>query len=80
MYKHHIILNPNNHPSSSSVVCYHGKSPWKKHKKKLTYLRISDCQMTVQLHRTDYDSKQDFVNKLKLLEETIRDFRLHLEK
>lgn len=75
------FLNPDDHPSSGFVVCYHGKSPWTKLKKrKYTYLRIGDCHQTVNLHKTDQDSTEDFIKKLKLLVSTINKFIAYLEK
>jgi hypothetical protein len=79
-YKTQTWLNPENHPSTGNVVCFHGKSPWEKRKKKLTYLQISDCNNSIRLHRTDFDSKEDFCIKLKLLESAIREFRLALSQ
>lgn len=73
------FLNPATHPSSSSVVAYCGKAPWKKHTAQFVYLRISDCKNTIELHPTDFDSRLDFSKKLKKLEKTIREFRKYLE-
>jgi|688.fasta_scaffold211765_5 hypothetical protein len=78
VFKTETWLNPKNHPSTGSVVCYHGKAPWKKHKKKLTFLQISDCSGSIRLHRTDYDTKEDFASKLENLEMAISEFRKYL--
>jgi hypothetical protein len=72
------FLNPKGHPSSGFVVAYHGKSPWKK-KEEHTYLRIGDCHQIVSLHKTDYDTNEDFIKKLEQLETVIFKFKEHLK-
>ena len=44
-----------------------------------TFLEISDCHNSVRLHKIGSDSKEQFIIKLKLLEEEVRKFREHLE-
>ena len=60
-------------------MTYDGQSPWAE-KSRLTYLRISDCQGTIQLHKTDFDTDEDFCLKLETLEKVLRRFRKHLKR
>ncbi|MGD0331437.1 MAG: hypothetical protein ABSB40_13500 [Nitrososphaeria archaeon] len=73
-------LNVNDHPSTGSVVAYHGSSPWLQGKKRdmLTMLEVSDCHSKVRLHRTDVDSMEDFIVKMEKLSDVVNDFIAHL--
>lgn len=69
-------LNPDDHPSTGSVVAYHGDSPWSKNDKAetSTFLEIADCHSKVRLHRADIDSMNDFIVKMEKLRGAIDEF------
>lgn len=79
-YKSEKWLNPLSSPSTGAVVCYHGKSPWKKSKDKMIYVQINDCHNSIRLHRTDHESKKDFANKIDVLIQELEQFRNYLLK
>lgn len=80
-YKSQTWLNPITSSSTGSVVCYDGtyKDPdgscWGS-----TFIQIADCSQKIKLHKTDYDSMEDFIAKLKLLRGDISKFIEHLEQ
>jgi len=82
MYNKRTWLNSEDSDSTGSVVAYDGvvttydndeQLPW-------TYLEIADCRTKIRLHRTKDDTKEDFINKMKLLKNEIELFVNHLEK
>ena len=80
MYNKRTWLNPENSPSLGSVVAYDDREPWKDKMFGDVFLAISDCHVTVKLHKTEDDSIEDFINKMKLLHKEIGLFIEHLEK
>jgi hypothetical protein len=79
-YSNRKFLNPEGHPSTGSVVAYHGEAPWKKGKKRdiLTILEISDCHNKIRLHRAEVDTLDEFIVKMEKLRDVIDDFVVHL--
>jgi len=73
-------LNPLSSPSTGSVICYHGQSPWNKQKEKIAFVQINDCHNSVRLHKVDSDSKKDFANKIGVLIEELEQYRNYLLK
>ena len=75
-------LNPDGHPSTGSVVAYHGEAPWRKSKKRdeMTILEISDCHSKVRIHRSETDTREEFIGKMETLREVIDDFVCHLRQ
>ena len=79
-YSNRKWLNPNGHPSTGSVVAYHGESPWGCDEKPemLTILEISDCHNKVRLHRSQKDTLDEFIEKMEKLRNVIDEFVTHL--
>ena len=84
-YSSRAWLNHPNSPSTGSVVCYDGI--WPENPKSAesetsphVYCEIADCHMKVRLHQSHQDSREDFIEKMKLLREEIDKFITHLEK
>lgn len=74
-------LNPKNHPSTGSVVAYHGESPWLADGQEFfTMLEVSDCHRKARIHRADKDSVADFIKKMEKLNKVITDFITHLKE
>ena len=74
-------LNQPTTPSTGSVVCFHGichypedKDDWEN-----MFLEVSDCHVKARLHKTTFETKEDFIQKLKLLKTNIINFIEHLE-
>ncbi len=74
-------LNPEGHPSTGSVVAYHGESSWCSEGKpeKITMLEISDCHCKVRLHRTEIDTMDSFIDKMVTLRNVVDEFITHLK-
>lgn len=71
-------LNPDNRPSTGTVVAYHGPSPWDPDDIS-TFFEVSDCHYKVRLHPTNLDSLADFAKKLRILENTAKQFADYLD-
>lgn len=72
-------LNPDGHPSTGSVVAYHGESPWDDGgADTVTMLEISDCRHKVRLHRSEKDTLEGFIAKMEILRDVIDEFVTHL--
>ena len=81
-YSNRQWLNPDGHPSTGSVVAYHGESPWDRDGKPdmMTILEISDCHNKVRLHRSEKDTMEEFIGKMETLRDVIDDFVSHLRQ
>lgn len=72
------LNNPGSY-STGSVVTFDGVVEWDSGQKHHTYLEIAGCSSKVKLHRADYDTEEDFINKMKLLRQDIDQFINHLK-
>jgi len=74
-------LNPDRHPSTGSIVAYHGDSPWDRDGKPevMTILEISDCHNKVRLHRSEKDTLVEFIEKMQTLSNEIDSFIIYLK-
>lgn len=74
-------LNPVDKDATSSIVCFNGTvTDFKGKTYPSTFLEISDCQTKIRLHQTSDDTREDFIEKLKLVKSEIKRFIKHLEK
>ncbi len=80
MYNKRVWLNKNNSASIGNVVAFDGEVLWKKEKIRSIFLSISDCNVSVRIHKDDNDTIDDFIDKIKLLKDEIELFINHLEK
>ena len=80
MYNKRTWLNKDKSPSTGNVVAFEGETLYRGESIHNIFLSISDCSVSARLHKTDEDSIQDFVDKMKLLEKEIHKFVKHLEK
>lgn len=78
-YSKRTWLNKDGSPSIVNVVAFDGETTWKGEKYRNTFLSISDCSVSARLHKTDDDTIDDFIDKMKLLRSEIDDFIEHLE-
>ena len=79
MYNRRTWLNKDNSPSTGNVVAFEGEVLWKMEKISSAFLSISDCNVSARLHKTDEDTMQDFIDKMKILKNEIDLFIKHLE-
>lgn len=80
MYNKRTWLNPDNSPSMGSVVAFDDREIWKGKPFGDVFLSVGDCHSRIKLHKTDDDTIEDFINKMKLLRNEIDEFINHLEK
>jgi hypothetical protein len=80
MYNKRTWLNPESSYASSNVVAFDGEVIHRGNKNRITFLSVSDCNMSITLNRNEGDTDQDFINKIKLLRDEINLFINHLEK
>lgn len=73
-------LNRKDSPSTGSVVCYEGEKSYKDGPYHHMFVEVSDCHVRARLHKAPYDTKEDFIAKLKLLVRDVNLFIEHLEE
>ena len=79
-YNKRVWLNKSSSPSTGSVTAFHGPAKYGRDKTDIwTWLEISDCHVKARLHKTNDDTMQDFINKMKKLRKIISDFIDFLE-
>lgn len=78
-YSKRTWLNKDGSPSIGNVVAFDGETTWKGEKYRNTFLSISDCAVSARLHKTDDDTIDDFIDKMKLLRSEIDEFIEYLE-
>lgn len=75
-----VWLNEPDSPSTGSVVAYDGEHiDYDNEPYRSTYLRVSDCHVTANLHRAAYDTEKEFIAKMKRLRNVLDEFITHLE-
>lgn len=79
MYNKRTWLNKEASPSTGNIVAFDGEVSWRGEKIRAPFLEISDCNVSVRLHKTDDDTIGDFIDKMKLLKNEIELFINHLE-
>lgn len=79
MYNRRTWLNKPDSPSTGSVVAFEGDVLWKGKKIQSAFLSVSDCNVSARLHKTDEDTLEDFIDKMKLLRSEIDLFINYLE-
>ena len=79
-YKSLKWLNSNTSPSTGSLVCFDGTVKDNEGEFRSTFVEIKDCNRIVKLHRAEYDTIEDFVGKLEIIESEIHKFIEHFQK
>ena len=79
MYNKRTWLNKDTSPSMGSVVAFDDRELWKGKMFGETFLSIGDCHYRIKLHKTEDDSIEDFIDKMKILKEEIELFIKYLE-
>lgn len=78
-YSSRAWLNKPESPSTGNVAAYHGLLPDGDKYFESIFISVSDCHVSARLHKSESDSKEDFIDKLKLLKNEIDCFIKHLE-
>lgn len=79
-YSKRVWLNDRKSPSTGNVVAFDGMPEFDDGPYQSIFLRISDCHSSVRLHKSEYDTERDFINKMKKLRTVIDEFIDHLER
>jgi hypothetical protein len=80
MYSKRVWLNKDNSSSTGNVVAFDGMVSWRGEDIRSTFLSVSDCSVSARLHKSDDDTINDFIDKMKLLKNEIELFINHLEE
>jgi hypothetical protein len=69
-------LNRDNSASTGSIVIYDGEPCWERAKKhsRHIFLEISDCQNSIRLHKTDQDSKKNWIKKIEDMIDSLQQY------
>lgn len=76
-YNSRVWLNGLDSSSTGSIVTYTGQSDWSE--RDISYIEIADCHGKVRLHKTDTDTMDEFVHKLRTIADEASKFADHLE-
>lgn len=74
IYSKQEFLNPEKSPSTGAVAAFLGYFNEDKDDPLAMWLRISDCHNTISLHKADWDTTEEFINKLEKLNMFIEQF------
>lgn len=80
MYNKRTWLNKEDSPSTGNVVAYDGYYEHDGKKYRNLFLSVSDCYNAARLHKTEDDTVDDFILKMKTLRDNIDEFIEYLEK
>ena len=82
MYNKRIWVNSENSPSTGSVVAYHGPANWgnsKEDRKNDTFFEVSDCHTRARLHRSRFETEEEFIKKMELVRDAAAEFIFYLK-
>lgn len=80
LYKSCSWLNDETTSSTGSVVCCHTLYTEDKESYESMFVEVSDCHVKARLHKTQFENKEQFINKLQNLYNEIGKFIEHLKK
>lgn len=79
-YKSVTQLNPDDSPSTGSIVCYDGDIEYSDDGVQPNmFVEIADCHGKVRLHQAHTDTTKEFIEKIGLMIIALNHFRNHLE-
>lgn len=82
MYNKRVWVNPEDSPSTGSVVAYHGPANWgikDEDRGNESFFEVSDCHQKVKLHRCKFDSMDDFIKKIEAVRDAAAEFAFYLK-
>jgi len=72
-------LNKPGH-STGSITVFDGPHSWGVNNDVwVTWIEVKDCHSSVRIHLSGDDSKDDFINKAKIMRDVIDRFLMHLQ-
>lgn len=78
-YSKRVWLNPNNSPSTGNIIAFDGIETIDGKPYISQFFKISDCYHIANIHKAEYDTKEDFLNKMILMRDEINLFIEHLK-
>lgn len=79
MYNKRVWLNKDDCSSTSNMVAFDGDINYSGEIIRTSFLKICDCRNSIKLHQAEYDTVDDFIEKMKLLRDEVDLFVKHLE-
>ncbi len=77
-YKSETWLNPEDSPSTGSIVCYDGDVEYAEGESPCMFIEIADCQNKVRLHCSHTDTTAEFIEKIEMIIRVLERFKEHL--
>lgn len=77
-YKSETWLNKENSPSTGSIVCFDGDVEYSEGESPCVFFEIADCHQKARLHMGHTDTMEEFIDKIDLLVNALKNFRNHL--
>lgn len=77
-YKSQSWLNTSDSPSTGSIVCYDGDIEYTEGEAPCIFVEIADCHNKVRLHLAHTDTTAQFIDKIDLMINALKNFRNHL--
>lgn len=78
-FKSETWLNPEDSPSTGSIVCYDGDVEYSDDGvSPCTFIEIADCHQKVRLHQAHTDTTEQFIEKIDKIIFSLEKFREHL--
>lgn len=75
-----VWLNDPDSPSTGSVVAYDGMvDDYDNEPYRSTFIRLSDCHVSAHIHQASYDTRDEFIAKMRRIRDVLNDFITHLE-
>ena len=78
-FKSEAWLNPEDSPSTGSIVCYDGDVEYSDDgESPCVFVEIADCHQKVRLHQCHTDTTEEFIEKIDTIIRVLKNFRTHL--
>lgn len=78
-YSKRVWLNPNNSPSTGNIIAFDDIETIDGKPYISQFFKISDCYHIANIHKAEYDTEEDFLNKMILMRDEINLFIEHLK-
>lgn len=81
LYNNRIWVNNEDTPSSGSLVCFDGVIQYdvKEAPERTTFAEFGSCHEKIRLHKTPWESNQDFIDKIERVYAELGHFLDHLK-
>ena len=76
-YCKRVFLNKPSSPSTGSIVVFDGVANWETgngEPEKTMFIEVADCHSKARLHQSRRETRQEFIDKARLMRDTLTDF------